>query len=79
MSTQIAVRLPDDLVHFLDDLVSNGRATSRADVVARALKRERRRELAARDVAILADHTDDKDNFDDLAAHAARTPLSDLA
>ncbi len=79
MSTQIAVRLPDELVRFLDDLVSDGRATSRADVVARALRRERRRELAARDAVILAGSADDGDDLDDLAAKAARTPLDDLA
>jgi Arc/MetJ-type ribon-helix-helix transcriptional regulator len=69
VSTQIAVRLPDDLVRFLDDRVSDGRATSRADVVARALKREWR----------LAGLAKEDDGFDDLAVHAARTPLSDLA
>lgn len=79
MSTQIAVRLPDELVRFLDDLVSDGRATSRADVVARALRRERRRELAARDAVILAGLAGEDDDLDDLAAHAARTPLDDLA
>lgn len=79
MSTQIAVRLPDELVRFLDDLVSDGRATSRADVVARALRRERRRELAARDAVILARLVHEDDDLDDLAAHAARTPLDDLA
>lgn len=79
MSTQIAVRLPDELVRFLDDLVADGRATSRADVVTRALKRERRRAIAARDVAILTGLADDDDDLDDLAALAARTPLDDLA
>jgi Arc/MetJ-type ribon-helix-helix transcriptional regulator len=37
MSTQIAVRLPDELVAYLDDLVENG-AGSRAAVVTRALR-----------------------------------------
>lgn len=81
MSKQITVRLPDDLVDFIDRLVDSdqaaNRASSRAAVVARAMERERRRELAARDAAILADRGADPD-LDDLAAAAAGTPLSDL-
>lgn len=77
MSTQIAVRLAEDLVGFIDQLVSEGKAPSRAAVVSRALERERRREVAARDAAILAATEDD--DFDELAEHAARTPLDDLA
>jgi Arc/MetJ-type ribon-helix-helix transcriptional regulator len=78
MSTQIAVRLPEELVQFIDRLVAEGRASSRAGVVSQALQRERRRELAARDAAILAGAVDDEDDLDDLAEHAARTPLDDL-
>jgi Arc/MetJ-type ribon-helix-helix transcriptional regulator len=54
MSTRIAVRLPDELVEFVDRVVESGRCGSRADVVCRALQRERRRMLAARDAEILA-------------------------
>ena len=54
MSRQIAVRLPDDLVEFVDELVDSGSARSRAAVVARALERERRRAMAARDAELLA-------------------------
>jgi Arc/MetJ-type ribon-helix-helix transcriptional regulator len=54
MSKQVAVRLPDDLVEFVDGVVRSGRARSRAAVVSRALERERRRAVAARDAAILA-------------------------
>ncbi|MGY1842036.1 ribbon-helix-helix domain-containing protein [Modestobacter sp. SYSU DS0875] len=78
MSTQIAVRLPEDLVRFVDQLVAEGKAASRAAVVSRALERERRREVAARDAAILTAGGHD-DEFDDLAAHVVRTPLDDLA
>ncbi|PRB02917.1 hypothetical protein [Microbacterium sp. MYb64] len=53
MSTQIAVRLPDPVVEFLDREVSAGRASSRAAIVASALEREMRRLLADRDVEIL--------------------------
>jgi Arc/MetJ-type ribon-helix-helix transcriptional regulator len=77
MTTQIAVRLPEDLVRFVDQLVSDGRAPSRAAVVSQALERERRREVAARDAAILATSSDE-DDLDALAEHAARTPLADL-
>lgn len=54
MSKQIAVRLPDDLVDFVDGVVGSGRERSRAAVVTRALERERRRVIAERDAAILA-------------------------
>jgi Arc/MetJ-type ribon-helix-helix transcriptional regulator len=77
MSKQIAVRLPDDIVDFIDQLVDNGQASSRAVVVARAIDRERRRAVAARDAAILARLGTDSD-LDSLAEHAARTPLDDL-
>lgn len=77
MSAQIAVRLPEELVEFIDRLVADGRASSRAAVVSQALQRERRRELAARDAAILAVNGDD-DDLDVLAEHAARTPFDDL-
>lgn len=77
MSTQIAVRLPEELVEFIDRLVADGRAPSRAAVVSRAIQREMRRELAARDAAILAAAGDDND-LDSLAEHASRTSLDDL-
>jgi Arc/MetJ-type ribon-helix-helix transcriptional regulator len=70
MSTQIAVRLPDDLVGFVDEVVSSGAERSRAAVVARALERERRRALAERDARILADTGPDPE-LDGLAGYAA--------
>lgn len=54
MSKQIAVRLPEELVDFVDEVVESGVERSRAAVVARALERERRRKLAERDAQILA-------------------------
>ena len=79
MSTQIAVRLPEELVEFVDRLVSDGRAPSRAAVVSRALHRELRREVAARDAAILAANgTPADDDMDALAEHTARVPMTDL-
>jgi len=64
MSTQIAVRLPDEVVAFLDRSVASGRASSRAAMVTSALEREMRRQLAEHDAAILrgdgaADDLDD--------------------
>lgn len=70
MSKQVAVRLPDELVAFVDGLVADGHAPSRAFVVTRALERERRRSVAARDAEILARSEPDTD-LDALAAHAS--------
>jgi Arc/MetJ-type ribon-helix-helix transcriptional regulator len=78
VSTQIAVRLSEDLVEFIDRLVADGRASSRAAVVSQALQRERRREIAARDAEILAATATQHDDLDSLAQHAARIPLDDL-
>jgi Arc/MetJ-type ribon-helix-helix transcriptional regulator len=64
MSTQIAVRLPDDMVQFVDQLVERGRGSSRAAVIARALDRERRHEMAVQDAAIYAESGDDADMTD---------------
>jgi Arc/MetJ-type ribon-helix-helix transcriptional regulator len=54
MSTQIAVRLSDEMIDFVDDLVASGAQRSRAAVVTQALERERRRAMAERDAEILA-------------------------
>lgn len=78
MSVQIAVRLPEDIVKFIDDLVSRGDASSRAAVVSRALDRERRRQIAERDAEILAGVAADPD-MDALAKFAVSTPIDDLA
>lgn len=56
VSTQIAVRLPDQMVEFLDRRVADGQAPSRAAVVASALEREMRRQAAERDAEILRRH-----------------------
>jgi Arc/MetJ-type ribon-helix-helix transcriptional regulator len=80
MSTQIAIRLPDELVEYVDELVRNGEAPSRAAVVARALRHERRQAAAARDAAILASlaRTEPDSDLDQLARYAADTPMDDL-
>ncbi|MEZ5084952.1 MAG: YlcI/YnfO family protein [Tessaracoccus sp.] len=74
MTMQITVRIPDELVGFLDDEVKADLAPSRAAVVSRALERERRRRVAERDASILAAATDD-DDLDGLAEFAASTSL----
>lgn len=53
MSTQIAVRLPEEMVAFLDKAVADGKATSRAALVSAAVEREMRRQAAETDAAIL--------------------------
>ena len=71
VSKQIAVRLPEDIVEFIDQAVHDRQVPSRAAFVQRALERERRRLIAARDAAILAEHAGDPEDFDRLAAYAA--------
>ena len=73
MTTQIAVRLPDDLVAFVDEQVRAGTEPSRAAFVARALDRERRRQVAERDARIYAASA--TTDLDELAAWSARQPL----
>lgn len=74
MSKQIAVRLADDLVEFVDEIVGAGGEPSRAAVVARALERERRRVIASRDAEILAATGPDPE-LAGLAAHAVGVPF----
>jgi len=71
VSKQIAVRLPDDVVEFIDREVRDHHVASRAAFVQVALERERRRLIAARDAAILAGQGSDAEGFDDLARYAA--------
>lgn len=54
VSTQIAVRLPDDLVAWIDEQVAAG-AGSRAAVAAKALRRYQRQLAAERDAEIYRD------------------------
>ncbi|MGD8200038.1 hypothetical protein ACQE98_05190 [Ornithinimicrobium sp. W1679] len=74
MTTQIAVRLPDAMVRFLDRSVASGRAASRAALVAAALEREMRLQAAQQDVQTLK-KKGTVDDLDELVAwsvaHAA--------
>ena len=74
MSKRISVRLPDDLVAFVDSLVAEGPAKSRAAVVARSLGREQRRNAAERDVQLLDEHGEDQD-LAAMVAWTCRQPL----
>lgn len=69
MSKQIAVRLPDDVVEFIDREVDQHHVPSRATFVLKALERERRRLIAARDAEILANSAANDGEFDALASH----------
>ncbi len=74
MTIQVTVRLPDDLVEFVDGQVKADRAKSRADLVARALRREQRRVEELHDAEIYAATEPDED-MDRLARWAARQPM----
>jgi Arc/MetJ-type ribon-helix-helix transcriptional regulator len=74
MTTQIAVRLPDDMVAFLDAAVASGATPSRAALVARAVEREMRRQAAESDAAILRASGAD-DDLDELVEWSASHPL----
>lgn len=71
VSKQIAVRLPDDIVDFIDQAVRDQSVPSRAAFVQKALDRERRRLTAARDAALLSHEGGDPDGFDLLAAYVS--------
>jgi Arc/MetJ-type ribon-helix-helix transcriptional regulator len=76
MSTQIAVRLPDEVVEFVDSQVSGGAAKSRAEFIWHAIRREQRRIEAERDLQILIEQP--YDEFDDMHASIARRGYPDL-
>lgn len=71
VSKQIAVRLPDEVVAFIDAEVRSRRAPSRAAFVHAAVERERRRLTAARDAELLSGQAGDPDGFDGLAGYGA--------
>jgi Arc/MetJ-type ribon-helix-helix transcriptional regulator len=67
MSTQIAVRLPEQLVEYVDGLVELG-AGSRAAVVARALRLYQMQLRGEEDARIL-EETGDYDDLDGMFEH----------
>lgn len=70
VSTQIAVRLPDEMVAFLDRSVATGKVSSRAALVVSAVEREMRRLTAEQDAQILRTHGP-ADDLDDLVTWTA--------
>ena len=70
MTIQIAVRLPEDAVEFVDSQVSSGAAKSRADFIWHAIRREQRRLAAERDLEILIAHP--YAEFEAMHEHIAR-------
>ncbi|MDO4259026.1 MAG: hypothetical protein Q4C87_05835 [Actinomycetaceae bacterium] len=76
MTTVLTVRLPDELVAFLDQCVAKGIVASRAAMVSRALEREMRRQAAMTDALILASQGAD-DDLDDLVAWTAASTSSE--
>lgn len=61
MSTQVSLRLNDDLVARIDALVRSGAVRSRAEIVESALERELRRRLYERDAEIYRSGEPDPD------------------
>jgi Arc/MetJ-type ribon-helix-helix transcriptional regulator len=53
MSVQITVRIPDRLADFMDGVVERGEASSRAEVVSRALLTAWRRQRDEADLEII--------------------------
>ena len=78
MSTQIAVRLPDDLVAYVDQAVASGRVRSRAELVSRLIARDARRHRAEQDLQRLtaAGALYDPDALA-IAVAVASTPIND--
>jgi Arc/MetJ-type ribon-helix-helix transcriptional regulator len=76
MSIQIAVRLPDELVAYVDQAITEGRVKSRADLVARLIARDARRQRAEEDLQRLieAGATGD-DEMLAIAKATSRTPV----
>ena len=70
MTTQITVRLPDEMVLFMDRSIAAGETQSRATMVASALEREMRRRAAEADAAILRAQGP-HDDLDGMVAWAA--------
>lgn len=75
MSIQIAVRLPDQLVNSLDELVDSGAARSRASVIERALLREFRYQRMLQEVEILNSGIGADEDLDALARFSGNVAL----
>lgn len=69
MTTQMTLRIPDDLAEFIDQQ-STSRAESRATVVARAVASYRQRLRGEADARIL-EESGDYDDLDGMAAYSS--------
>jgi Arc/MetJ-type ribon-helix-helix transcriptional regulator len=78
-TTQISVRLPDELVAHIDAEVGAGHAPSRASYLHRALEAARRRDIYAREIELLeaTKHESDPD-LDSFTSWAAGRSYPDL-
>lgn len=76
MSTQIAIRLPDELVEHLDNAVRNGIAATRSGLIRILLSRELRRSEVAAELAVLSQPWNDPDDLDGLAEWTGRQSLT---
>ena len=78
MSTQIAVRLPDELVAYVDQAVASGRVKSRAELVSRLIARDARRQRAEEDLQRLIEAGAlNDDEALAMARATSATPLGD--
>ena len=77
MSRAIPVRLDDDDIQVLDELVRLGLAANRSDALKRGIDRDRRRLAAMRDAALYERDGEDA-ALEAFGRRAARTPLTDL-
>ena len=77
MSTSVPVRLNDDELSTLDELVRQGLAANRSDAIKRAIDRDRRRLAALRDAEIYAQQGEDGD-LTAFTTASATTALTDL-
>ena len=77
VSRPIPVRLDDDDIEVLDQLVRLGLAADRSDAIKRGIDRDRRRLASMRDVAVYTRSGEDLDLVV-FSRSAAGTPLSDL-
>jgi Arc/MetJ-type ribon-helix-helix transcriptional regulator len=79
MSVQMTVRIPDNVARYVDKQVESGEASSRAEVIARALDELMRREEREREIALLdklnARHEPLYPDLDGLAEWGAQQPM----
>lgn len=77
--TQISVRLPDEVVSYIDAAVAEGRSPSRAAYLLKSLTETQRRERAERDVAIaLAARNDPDPDMESFTQWLGTRPYPDL-